>query len=94
MAIDGGSTDEQFRERAIKRLKKRRDFAGHVLVYLLVNVVLVLIWTLTDSQGFFWPIFPIAFWGIGVIMNAWDVFRPELDEGQIRREMERLHHGT
>jgi len=94
MTIDGGSTDELLRQRAIARLKKRRDFAGHVLVYLLVNVVLVLIWALTDSHGFFWPIFPIAFWGIGVIMNAWDVFRPELDEDQIRREMERLHHGS
>ena len=92
MAIDGGSTDEMLREQAINRLKKRRDFAGHVLVYLLVNVVLVLIWALTDSQGFFWPIFPIAFWGIGVIMNAWDVFHREFDEEQIRREMERLHH--
>jgi hypothetical protein len=33
---------------------------------------------------------PIAAWGIGVVMNAWDVYRgDEFSEAQIRREMER-----
>jgi hypothetical protein len=39
------------RERAIKHLKKRRDFQGHVLVYALFNAFLVLIWALTPSWG-------------------------------------------
>ncbi|HEX9716312.1 MAG TPA: 2TM domain-containing protein, partial [Actinomycetota bacterium] len=72
------------------RLKKKRDFRGHVLVYVLVNTFLVVIWWLTGAH-FFWPIFPILGWGIGVVMNAWDVYRSEeLGEEQIRREMERL----
>ena len=80
-----------FRERAVKRLKKRRDFFGHLLVYLLVNAFLVVIWALGDSDGFFWPVFPIVGWGIAVVMNAWDVYRnDEFDEDQIRREMGRL----
>jgi hypothetical protein len=28
----------------------------------------------TSGHGFFWPMFPIAFWSIGMIMNAWDVY--------------------
>jgi 2TM domain len=48
------------RERAIKRLKKRRDFAGHLLVYVLVNTFIVLIWFMSGSNGFFWPVFPIV----------------------------------
>jgi hypothetical protein len=45
----------------------------------------------TGLHGFFWPIFPLVGWGIGVVMNAWDVFRPEeFDEPKIRREMDRL----
>ena len=41
--------------------------------------------------GFFWPVFPIAGWGIGVIMNAWDVYgRQEITEEDIHREMDRL----
>ena len=83
-------TDEALREQAIRRLKKKRDFQGHLLVYVLVNAFIVAIWAVTGS-GFFWPIFPIIGWGIGVVLNAWDVYRAdELDEDRIRREMEML----
>lgn len=86
------TTQEQIlRERAIKHLKKRRDFAGHLLVYVLVNAFIVLIWAMTDDGGFFWPVFPIVGWGIGVVMNAWDVYRSdEFDEEEILREMAHL----
>jgi hypothetical protein len=91
MAIDESSRQDVLRERAIKRLKKRRDFSGHLLVYVLVNAFLVVIWAMTDPDGFFWPVFPIVGWGIGVVLNAWDVYRnDEFDEEQIRREIERL----
>ena len=91
MERDEAAEDEVLRERAIKRLKRRRDFYGHLLVYFLVNAFLVLIWALTDVNGFFWPVFPIVGWGIGVVMNAWDVFRnEEFGEERIRREVERL----
>jgi len=84
------TTDTVLRDRAVKRLKKRRDFKGHVLVYLLVNTFLVIVWAMT-SAGFFWPIFPIVGWGIGVVMNAWDVWRgDDFSDEQIRREMDRL----
>jgi 2TM domain len=78
------------RDRAVTRLKKRRDFRGHLLVYVLVNTLLVVIWAVTDAHGFFWPVFPIVGWGIGVVMNAWDVYwRPRITEHDIQREMER-----
>jgi 2TM domain len=91
MAIDVETRDEVLRERAIKRLKKRRDFAGHLLIYFLVNAFLVVIWAMTNIHGFFWPVFPIVGWGIGVFMNAWDVFHDEdFDEERIHREIERI----
>lgn len=81
---------EAMRERAVKRLKKRRDFTGHLIVYTLVNTVLVVIWAIA-SGGFFWPVFPIGFWGIGVVMNAWDVWRgDDFSEDQIEREVRRI----
>ena len=83
-------TDEVLREQAIRRLKKKRDFQAHLLVYVLVNAFIVAIWAVTGS-GFFWPIFPIIGWGIGVVLNAWDVYRvDEPDEDRIGREMEML----
>ena len=79
----------------MQRLKKRRDFHAHLLVYLLVNGFVVLIWALTGSAGFFWPVFLIAAWGIGLVMNAWDVYwRREITEHDIQHEMERAdRHG-
>jgi 2TM domain len=91
MELDETTQEEVLRERAIKRLKKRRDLAGHLLVYVLVNTFIVLIWLMSGSDGFFWPVFPIVGWGIGVVMNAWDVYRSdEFHETQIRREMNRI----
>ena len=82
--------EQASRDRAVTQLKKRRDFYGHLLVYVLVNTFLVVIWAITDGDGFFWPVFPIAGWGIGVVMNAWDVYwRPQITEHDIQREIER-----
>jgi hypothetical protein len=82
--------EDELRERAVKRLKKRSDFHAHLLMYVLVNSVFVGIWAMTHS-GFFWPAFPMMGWGIGLIANAWDVYRDdEPTEDRIRREMEHL----
>ena len=82
--------DQTARDRAVTQLKKRRDFRGHLLVYVLVNTFLVVIWAVVDVHGFFWPVFPIVGWGIGVVMNAWDVYwRPRITEQDIQREIKR-----
>lgn len=84
---------DELREQAIKRLKKRRDFKAHLLVYFMVNAFIVVIWAVTGA-GFFWPVFPIVGWGIGVVMNAWDVYVVrDFDERRIQREIEHLQGG-
>jgi hypothetical protein len=86
----GPDGEQEIREQAIQRLKKKRDFKTHVLIYVAVNTFLVVIWAVT-SAGFFWPIFPILGWGIGVLANAWDVYgRKPISEEEIRREADRL----
>jgi hypothetical protein len=82
--------EQELREQAVARLKKKRDFRGHLFIYVTVNAMLVVIWAIT-SHGFFWPIFPILGWGVGVAANAWDVYgRRPISEDEIRRETERL----
>jgi len=84
---------QSVRDRAVKRLKKKRDFYAHLLVYVMVNALIVVIWALTSDNGFFWPIFPMVGWGIGVVMNAWDVWRgDEFTEEEIKHEISRLQH--
>jgi uncharacterized membrane protein len=94
MAVDQtGVEQDATRERAIKRLRKRRDFYGHLFVYTLINGFLVVIWAVTNVHAFFWPIFPILGWGVAVVLNAWDVYRNDaFSEEQIRREIEHLQH--
>jgi hypothetical protein len=55
-----------------------------------VNSVIVGIWAATGS-GFFWPVFPILGWGIGIVFHAWDVFTTQrISEERIEREIDRL----
>ncbi len=82
-------TETKPREAAVRRLEARRDFRNHVAIYVIVNALLVVIWAATGS-GYFWPIWPIAGWGIGLAFNAWAVyFERPITEDEIRREMER-----
>ena len=84
-------TDDPRRARAVRRLKKKRDFWAHLLVYVLMNSFVVVVWLMTGANSFFWPIFVMVPWGIGVVMNAWDVWQPaDFDEDQIQREVTRI----
>jgi hypothetical protein len=87
---DDKHADEDLRTLAIARLRSKRDFGVHVMVYLAVNGCLVAVWALT-GMPFFWPIFPIVFWGIGLAAHAWDVFGPkDFSEKRIQREIDRM----
>jgi hypothetical protein len=93
------------RELAIKRIKAKNAFKVHLLVYLTVNTMLVVIWAALAAAGwsqylivwqdhpqdFFWPIFPIVGWGIGLVINGYVVYRGNVyTEEQIQREMQKL----
>lgn len=94
MTVDSSirnGVDDDLRQRAIERLKKRRELAAHALIYLLVNGFLVVVWAAASPDALFWPMFPMAAWGIGLVMHVWDVYRgDEFAEEQIRAEMARL----
>ena len=93
MTYDETPHELELRERAIQRLKKRRDFHGHLLLYVLVNAFLVVIWATTMAGGFFWPVFIMVGWGIGLVANAYDVyFAHEISDAEIQREIGRLEH--
>jgi hypothetical protein len=84
-------TEQELREQAVARLKKKREFRSHLLSYLAINAMLVAIWAIAGG-GFFWPIFPILGWALfGLIPHAYEVyFRKPLSEDEINREMQRL----
>jgi Domain of unknown function (DUF1707)/2TM domain len=48
---------------------KKRAHAAHVRSYVVVSLGLVLIWALSGA-GYFWPVWPIMGWGIGVASHT------------------------
>lgn len=90
MSDEPTTSEERLRELAVRRVGNKADFRTHLLMYILVNAFLVVIWLMTGS-GFFWPIFPIVGWGIGIVAHAWDAYGPaRVTEERVQREMERL----
>ncbi len=64
------------------------------MVYALVNLAVWGLWVVIAANSgswWPWPIFLTLFWGIGLAMNAWDVyFRKPITEQELQREMGRL----
>ncbi len=82
--------ESDVREQAIRRVKAKRDFRTHMVVYLVVNLALIGVWAATGA-GFFWPIFVIGGWGIGLFFHGWGAHHDAkpISEDDIQREMGR-----
>ena len=84
------TVEDELRTEAKKRVEKRRDLGTHFVVFLVVNAALIAVWALTGG-GYFWPAWFLGLWGVGLIMNVWDVyFRRPVTEHDIEQEMKRL----
>ena len=91
MSLEPSTQEPDLRTAALARLGKKREFLQHLTTYVVVNGTLVLIWLSTTPGGFFWPMFPLLAWGIGIIFHGLDVYAPEKpSEDRIQREMRRL----
>lgn len=77
------------RQAAIRRLGAKREFRNHLGVFVIVNTMLIIIWAATGA-GYFWPIWPIVGWGIGLAAHALAVYgRKPMTEDDIQTEMGR-----
>jgi hypothetical protein len=62
----------------------------HIVTYCVVNAMLVGIWAISGG-GYFWPAWVLLGWGVGLVLNVWDVyFRRPVTEHDIQQEIERL----
>ena len=82
-------TDEQ-REQAIGRIKARRGWWWHLIIYVIINGWLIGMW-FTGDQDSFWPFWVLFGWGIGVVAHGFNVFVGErpISEDQIQREIDK-----
>ena len=89
--------NDEARQAAIQSLRRKRGFWGHCTVYAIVNGMFVIMWLvlgLTSGAWFFWPIFPMAGWGIGLAFNAVSAFgaaNQPITEAEIQTEIQHLN---
>ena len=85
-------TDEQIYEEAKLRVKAKKDFYGHLTAWLIVNIILIIVWALTDHGGHLWFLWPLCIWGIFVLLHGLRVFvfERKSDKTAIEKEAERI----
>ena len=77
------------REEVRKQLIARKAFNTHLAVYAVVNAFLIMIWGVTGA-GYFWPMWPLLGWGVGLAVHAWVTFgHVGVTEADIDAELER-----
>jgi hypothetical protein len=53
--------------------QQRKDFKSHLFAFLAINSFLVLL-NLVVSPGYFWAIYPILGWGLGLLLHGMKVY--------------------
>jgi 2TM domain len=83
--------DVELRRLAMRRADMKLAFRSHALSYAMVNAGLVAIWFLTQSD-YFWPIWPMMGWGIGLAAHAASVYMngDGIRDKMIEEELEKL----
>ena len=91
--MSNGMSEEELYRQAKKRVEDKKGFYIHFAIYIAVNIMLVIIWSVT-RDGFPWFVFPLGGWGIGILFHFLGVFvfsRPSnWERREIEKEVERL----
>ena len=85
-------SEEQIYEEAKLRVKARKDFWGHFGVWAAVNVVLIVVWALTNPGGHPWFLWPLCIWGVFVLFHylCTFVFERKSDRSAIEKEADKI----
>ena len=68
--VEPSTSDEQLRQVALARIKKRRDFYWHLITYLVVNALLVFIWSIEPPRLVLADV-GADLLGMGLAFHAW-----------------------
>jgi hypothetical protein len=83
--------DVELRRLAIRRADMKLAFRSHLMAYVIVNAGLVMINLLT-SRDYFWAIWPMLGWGIGLAAHGVTVYMDGegMRDRLIEQELEKL----
>ncbi len=85
-------SEEEVYEIAKKRVKAKKDFYGNFGAWAIVNIILVIVWVLTDVSGYPWFLYPLCIWGAFVLIHFVQVFifKPKSNIVAIEKEAEKI----
>ena len=96
--VEKPPSEKDAEKEARKRVAEIKSFYGHLLTYMLVNLMLVGIYLATGSDHF-WPIYPMLGWGIGLVSHAastfgaFGVLNASWEERKVRELILQKEHG-
>jgi 2TM domain len=74
---------------AATQMQRWRDFGSQVFAYVIGNSVFIVIWAV-QGKGFFWPIYPLLVWGLGLSVQHFNVvIRGQITYEDVRRKLNR-----
>jgi hypothetical protein len=89
---------DSLRSRAEERVDKKIKFYRNLQAYIIVNALLAVINALFSPE-FWWVLFPVFFWGIGVLVDFLKAFvfidnfdSDDYRERKIQEEMDKLRN--
>ncbi|WP_293907319.1 2TM domain-containing protein [Phenylobacterium sp.] len=84
--------DVELHRLAVRRADMRLAFRSHLMAYVVVNAGLVAIYFMTSFGHYFWPIWPMLGWGIGLSAHAATVYMDGegIRDRMIQEEIEKL----
>jgi hypothetical protein len=94
MSTDFGTVyhEDEAYAAALKRAEMLQGYYIHLLVFAVVNAGLFLINLLTRGEdGTWWFVWPLAAWGIAIVINTLVVFAGVFTEGWKQRKADELY---
>lgn len=93
--MEASADQSDLRHQAMAQLKRKREFRAAIAAYLIVNAFLWIIWLLSDERGdangIPWPLWVTVFWGLGMVMSAWNVYgQKPISDSEVDEEMRKL----
>jgi hypothetical protein len=79
-------SDDLYLQTAIQ-IQRWRDFSAHAFAYVIGNIIFVTIWKMR-GKGFFWPIYPLFVWGLGLSAQHFNVvIRGQITDEDVRNAL-------
>jgi fatty acid desaturase len=88
-------SEDEIYEEARKRVKAKKEFWSNFSSWAAVNIVLIIVWALTNNGGYMWFLWPLSIWGVFVLLHFLRayVFPAGVDRAAIEKEAEKIKRG-